>query len=444
MISLKMLMRESFQAHKLTRDIAWSMGGFFILAISGVTINIAITVIRNADALGVFNIAYAMYIVISQFAVWGIHYSVLRHSAFYKGSPEIRGAMLITAVIITLFLGNLFALITFICEPIFVQLFTSNETACAIKYAALGLTLFPLNKVLLAYLNGMREMLAFSLLQGMRYLVVMVAVTLIALSELSDQYLTLGFLIAEIVTSLGAIAYILILKNISNAYFSTYWIKQHIIFGSKSLLSGISTEVNSRIDVLLIGFFLSQKLTGVYSFAAMLVDGLYQALSMCRINFNPVLVASIRDHDWKQTTDLLKATRKYILPTTAALSIGMVSVYYFLATMLIPGKGLMEGMPSLLILLFGLNVISVFVPFDNLMVISGHPGYQAIQQIMAMLINFLLTALLIPVVGIEGAAIGTAAGYTVGIVLLLVLSYKMLGWDLLNNTVTDRFSRSRI
>jgi Na+-driven multidrug efflux pump len=85
----------------------------------------------------------------------------------------------------------------------------------------------------------------------------------------------------------------------------------------------------------------------------------------------------------------------------------------------------------------------MFVPFDNLMVVSGHPGYQATQQMLTVIMNALLAALLIPALGIEGAAIGTAAGYTSGIIMLLLLSHRMLGWDLLKNTVSDKHKQSK-
>lgn len=425
---------EVFRTQKLTRDIAWSMGSFFVLAISGIVINISVTAFRDAAALGVFNLAYAVYIVISQFAVWGIHYSVLRHAAYYKESPSERGRMLLTAAILALLLGLVAAAITAIAEPLWVRLFDSVQTGAAIRHAAVGLLLFPLNKVLLAYLNGLRAMKAFSILQGLRYFIVMVSVSAVAASSLAIELSALGFFIAECITTLAACLYIIHQRLAVSPRFCRGWMRKHFFFGSKGLLGGMFAEVNSRIDVLLIGFFLTDRATGIYSFAAMLVDGLYHVLAMIRINFNPLLVTVIRDGNWEQARRLRIQSQKYMLPSVLVLSAVLVVSYYIFAIWLVPGKGLIEGVPSLLILLTGLNIISIFIPFDNLMVVSGHPGYQAAQQFATVTANIVAAAALLPLIGIEGAAVGTAVSYVTGITLLIVFARRLLGWRLISNT----------
>ena len=437
MSALLQIVKEGLQSHKLTRDIAWSMGSFFVLAISGIAINIAVTALRDAAALGVFNLAYAVYIVISQFAVWGIHYSVLRYAAYFKESPIERGKMLFTAGSLALLLGAVASFVTILAEPLFALLFESAQTGSAIRYAAIGLLFFPLNKVLLAYLNGLREMKAFSILQGLRYLTVTVSVTGVAASSLPIEFATLGFFGAEALTVFFALIYIHRLRLGGTLRFSKDWVGKHISFGSKGLLGGMFAEVNSRVDVLLIGFFLDDRATGIYSFAAMLVDGLYHVLAMIRINFNPVLVSAVRDGDWEQARRLRVQSGRFVLPTVMLLSATIILAYYILAAWIVPGKGLVEGLASLLILLSGLNLICIFVPFDNLMVVSGHPGYQAVQQIVTVTANSMVAAFLLPIWGIEGAALGTAISYLCGIGMLLIFSKQLLGWKIGTNTFTS-------
>ena len=45
---------------KLSGDILWTLGSFGVLAASGLVINVAVAGFRDAAALAVFNIAYAV------------------------------------------------------------------------------------------------------------------------------------------------------------------------------------------------------------------------------------------------------------------------------------------------------------------------------------------------------------------------------------------------
>jgi len=107
----------SLRQHKLSRDIAYSLCSFAVLALSGIVINITITALRDAAALGVFNLAYAVYIVASQIATWGLHYSVLRHGAYHAEDPGERAALLGEAVETVLLLLGPIALLVGLPRP---------------------------------------------------------------------------------------------------------------------------------------------------------------------------------------------------------------------------------------------------------------------------------------------------------------------------------------
>jgi len=418
---------------KLSRDIAYTLCSFIVLAASGIIINITITMLRDPASLGVFNLTYAVYIIASQFAVFGIHYSVLRNTTYYKESQEERGKLLGTASVCAFALGVFVAIIIFCLQPFFEQLFQSHAVAKAIGYSSLGLVFFPFNKILLAYLNGIHEMKAFSILQGVRYISVMVVVGLFVASSLPIEYSTLSFFAAEIITAFFASLYILINKLAKPLTFDKSWVIRHFTFGSKGLFAGIFADLNSRLDVLIIGIFLSDFQVGVYSFVAMLVDGLYHILAMIRINFNPLLVSMVRDKAWGSATQLRTQSAKYIAPIMALCSLLIILCYLIFAYFIVPDKGLQFGTLSLLILLTGLVTVSSLIPFDNLLIVSGYPGYQAVQQICMVGSNLIMALILVPFLNIEGAAIATIIGYLIGISVLVFFAKKLVGWSLLTN-----------
>ncbi|MBI5720048.1 MAG: oligosaccharide flippase family protein [Burkholderiales bacterium] len=427
---------ERWRSHKLTRDIGWTLASFAVLALSGMVINLVVAGVRDASALGVFNQAYAVYIIASQLATLGLHYSVLRHAALHEADQDdgaVRGRMFFTAAVCALALGALAAVVVGYGAGLLATLFDSEATGRAVAWAATGLLLFSLNKVLLAYLNGLRRMRAFAILQGLRYLVVMAVVCAVAASPLPIETATVAFLVAEAVTVAGALAYLVRHHLARHLHFDRDWLRTHLRFGAKGLAAGMFAEFNSRIDVLLIGVFLPDREVGIYSFAAMMVDGVYHVLAMIRINFNPVLVGSLRDGDHAQATGLRRQSARFVLPATLAMGLAAVAALWVLATWVVPHKDLHEGMPSLLILMSGLVLVSALVPFDNLLMVSGHPGYQTLQQVITVAANAAVAVALLPVLGIAGAACGTALSYLAGAAALLVFSRRIVGWNLLAN-----------
>ncbi len=167
-----------------------------------------------------------------------------------------------------------------------------------------------------------------------------------------------------------------------------------------------------------------------------MVDGLYHVLAVVRINFNPVLVAAMRDADWIGAQQLLRQVKRYVYPVAGGLSLCLITAFWVLTEFIIPAKGLHEGLLPLTILLTGMTLISVFIPFDNLLLVSGHPGFQSLQHLTIVLSNIVLNATLIPILGIKGAAIATASSYFIGITVLLVMVHRLLGWNLMNNHLT--------
>ncbi len=419
---------------KLTRDIVYSIASFGVLAASGLIINVVMTSLRDATALGVFNQTYAIYIMASQLATMGLHYSVLRHSALAEGDALVRGKVLGTAAAGALCGGTLAALVIMAAAGGIAAAFDSPQTGSALRVAAAGLTLFPLNKVLLAHLNALRHMRAYALLQVTRYSAIMVVVTLLCASKSPTSATAWAFFAAEALTVVAASIYIHVCGEFRNVAVSKEWMCRHCKFGSKALLAGMFAEFNSRIDVMLIGIFLPDREVGIYSFAAMLADGLYNVLAVIRLNVNPILVRTIRDGNRAELTDLLTKSKKMLVPAAGVLSVGVLVGFWALGTYLLPGKGLAEGLPSLVVLVAALVVVSPMVPFDNLLLVSGHPGYQTLQQLAMVVTNVVVGVALLTVLGIVGVAVGTAASYLASAGVLVLNARRQLNWNLITNS----------
>jgi O-antigen/teichoic acid export membrane protein len=431
------MVKMKLPAGKLSQDIAWTIGSFVVLALSGISINIIVAALRGAPDLGVFNQTYAVYIVASQIAALGIHYSVLRNAAYFESEPAELTGMFNAALLLATVLGILTATVTWLLAPILSRIFDSAATGEAIKYAAWGLSIFSVNKVIISHLNGLRRMRAFSVLQASRYLSITFWVALISTTDRPIEESCLCFLVGEAVTFSLAAAYMTRNRLARSSPIQKKWISQHLTFGSKSILAGMFVELNSRIDVLLIGTYMSDRAVGIYSFAAMLVDGVYQLLSMVRVNLNPVLVSAVKNSAWDLGQQYMSRAKSIIFSATFAINAAIIICFQLVVELLFPGKSLSEGIVPLIILLGGLTLVSAFIPFDNLLMVSGFPGLQTMQHLTVVICNTLFNIMLIPKLGLAGAAFATAISYLVGIAALLWLVRRKLGWNLLTNTISN-------
>jgi O-antigen/teichoic acid export membrane protein len=96
-------------------------------------------------------------------------------------------------------------------------------------------------------------------------------------------FLSFGFLFSE---SLIFLALIILYGWYYSFSGVRAWHRTHITFGGKSLLLGFGNEVNSRMDIFFISFFLTSTHVGIYSFAASFIKGLLMLASAVQLNVN--------------------------------------------------------------------------------------------------------------------------------------------------------------
>src|ERR1700757_3934528 len=64
---------------QFSTDVLWNLGSLALLGVSGVLINTIIAHYQSPTSLGVFNQAFAFYMVLSQLAVGGMQLSIVKY-----------------------------------------------------------------------------------------------------------------------------------------------------------------------------------------------------------------------------------------------------------------------------------------------------------------------------------------------------------------------------
>jgi O-antigen/teichoic acid export membrane protein len=410
---------------KILTDTAWNYGAFALMAGTGVIINFFVAAVMGVEALGVFNQIYAVFVVAGQLAAMGIHDSAQKHAAEHADDPRNTAAVATASVYAAGMIGGLVAIGLYLASGVIGELADSEPVGLGIALVAPGIGLFALNKTLMGLLNGMRRMRAFAAVQSLRVLVILGVTLVIGLTGRPAYELALAFTIAEAVVAPSA--WLIARPDWRRVDAEARrWFGRHLNFGVRALPNGFLAESFIRVDIIMLGLFMSDSAVGVYSFAAMFVEGLFQVPVVVRTIANPVLVRLIRGGDGRA---LASFARKAAAGGCAIFTAGAVGVFVVLPFLdpLFPAGLVSEAIGLLYVLLAGLFVYSVFIPLDHILLQAGKPGRQSMLMSANVAINVALNAALIPLFGLIGAAMATAASFIISAVLLNMAAARWMG-----------------
>lgn len=157
------------------------------------------------------------------------------------------------------------------------------------------------------------------------------------------------------------------------------------------------------IDVLLIGALLGASAAGVYGAAARFVAAGVVAMTALRIVVAPRFSALLGENRREEVAELYTATARWVLllgaPIYLLLAIFSPTVLSWL------GPGFSDAASSMVILSLGSIVVLAGGNVQSLLLMSGHSGWGAFNKVVVVCFNVTGNLVLIPRVGIEGAAV---------------------------------------
>ena len=415
--------RTEFFGNKFTRDVFWNMLSTGLAAVAGIVLVLVIGRFYGSAPLGVFNQVYAVYIIASQFAVGGIHYSVIRYVPQYKDEQQTCNQIITSAITVAIPLAVTVSLIVWALRDSIGLILSSPDTADSLIYVVPGIAAFAINKVMMAILNGYRRMKAYALFQAVHAIVIMVLLAVMLVMDVPYVMLPLILTGAETVRLVLISFYSLSLFR--PVLPKLKWLREHVVFGLKAFPSGVFTEINTVVDRLMLGLFTSDAIVGIYSLAAMFVEGFNQIVYVLRININPLLTQMYFSQREKLTQFLHRGIKmSYIF--IAILAVVACSVYPLVAKYLAGGGDFMKSWPLFCILMVGVGLSGGYLPFLQLLNQAGRPWHYSMLLAMTVVSNIILCAILIPFWDMYGAAAATATATVLGVMYLKYLSRRVL------------------
>jgi len=411
---------------KFQQDVLWNVASLVLLGVSGIIFNILIWKFYDTSALGVFNQVFAAYTFFSQFAVTGLQFSTLKHISEHAEEPRKCSTILFSALLLTGIFASIVTALFWLAGDAVGGLLGSPGVAVGIRLAAPGLFFFSLNKVLLAVFNGFRRMKLFAVMQALRPLLMITAFLEIAATGAPSENIAVVFTVSELilflVCLLFAAEHLFILEP--GGFFQ--WLGKHFVFGFKSLLGGVLGTLNTRVDVLMLGYFSTDEVVGIYSFAAILAEGFFQLLIVFMRNYNPIITKLLSENRIDELIEMFRKGRKIVYLLMVVLGLLIVAVYPAGSWFIDNSEDFISGWPIFAILAAGIVLASGYVPFGQILLGGGKPGWHTIMISSVVMFNILANLTLIPLISTYGAALATALAFVFSVVMLKALSRLLL------------------
>lgn len=384
--------------------------GLAISAVAGVAVSGILANRFSVDVVGQFNILVMLHIVCAQLAAMGVHLSCLHYLGGARNDEATRVAGAQAAIGVVALSGSVAGACLFCLAGFIERTFDSPGLAHGVRWLGPAIALFGINKVLLALLNASDRLHVYALVQALRPIGWLAgAGAIVHVSQANPSELGMLLFAGEAITMVcGTIALAGQLFARFDASMIKVWFYRHYQFGWRAMPSNFVIELNTRIDVLVLAIFVSDKIVGIYSFVALLAEGIFQIGVLVRTIINRRLVTALVSHDQTAISNLKRSAGYASLGMTFAGSLVLLGGFSPAITLLKLDQALLGGLVPLLILLVGVCACAMYAPFWMAIALAGRPVEHSKLMLALCALNLSINIIAVPTLGMLGAAIATA------------------------------------
>lgn len=416
------------EGHRLRRDIGWNLVSVFMLGAVGLGLNFLIGGWWGADALGSFTLVTIPFFAFAVAGACGLQYAVLRAVAERPDDPDRVAVVVVGALVPGVALAAAVTLLFVALRGPMGALLESDAVTTGVLYAAPGLFCFAINKIILGVTNGLRRMRAYAMYTSLRYALIGSGLLVAKALDLRADQLPVIWTFAECTLFLVLLVELLATVRVARGLTGwRVWARRHLDFGVRGVLATLAQEVNSKIDVWLLGVALPDDRVGIYSLASALYEGAMQLAVVLQNNLNPVIAKALADGDRSAVEALARRIRRWFVPAMVGICGLAAAAYPLLIPTLLGDPAFADGAPAFGIMMAGLALASPWLPVNQLLLMAGKPGWYTVCVSIVLATNFVLNLALIPLFEVRGAAVGTATAMVVSALLVFAFARRKVG-----------------
>ncbi len=190
------------------------------------------------------------------------------------------------------------------------------------------------------------------------------------------------------------------------------------------MLSGIIMVLTTHIDQFMIGYYLASAQVGIYRVASQFAVLTSIAYISLRTTIDPVIADLYHQKKWTELKEMYVVSTKWV----SLINLFIFGLFFVFATDLLGlvGREFVSGSTVLILIALGQIVNSLTGTAANINNMTGHPRYALYTKLVVVFGNISLNIWLIPLWGINGAAIATMISLMVSNGMNLAFLYHHL------------------
>ena len=412
-------------ARKFAFDVSWVFISQVVTLATGFLLSVILGRFLGAAPFGLYTMTLTIYTIASTVAGIGIPTAIVKYVAEFKENKEKLNIFVSCGVVNSVIFGAIAGTVLFTLSNTLANVFNMPELTGLIEIIAFSLPFFVVNNTLLGLLNGLREMKSYSFRTAIRSALLLGFTILFVGIGLGIKGAVLAVLLSEVGT---LFLLIFISRNFFNFVIQDYvkTTRELVKFGSQLFLASAIYLVNTRADMLLVGYFLLDKDVGMYAIAVAFAS-VFQMIPRAISTVTYPMISENYGKKLYQANEIL--TNKTIKYSLAILSILAILLIFFAKDIIswLLSPEFLPAVVPLTILVLAMVFSGSLASTGGVFSAAGRPDLAFKINLAKLMPNIGLDILLIPMFGIIGAAIGTAASILVGTVLGIYLRIKILG-----------------
>ena len=389
-----------------------------VFILSGYAIHVVLGRLLGPSDYGVYSIVIYFATVFNLILTTGLPYAV---SKFISEDERRSQSVMKSSLNLSVILGIAIFSMIYLGADCFASVLNDHTLAHYIQLVSVMVPMYALHSVIAGYYNGMRNYKIQAFLLLLYDITKPIMIFLLVLLGFSEWGAVLGFALSPLLPMLIGFYFI----GLQTFWAEAFPYKKLLKFAVPIIVFAMAVNLIMSLDLFFVKRILvNNEQVGFYSAASMIAKVPYSLLGALTAALFPAISASMDDRE--KTREYISESIRYTLLLLVPLTFIVAATSGGLVTLIYSSVYNPAGEP-LSILIVGVSFFALFSVLTTVISGSGKPGTSMLLSLMILLVDLVSNQILVPLWGMQGAALSTGISSAIGVLMAAFFVYRQHG-----------------